>query len=104
MRRTPIVVTATVAGLAGVLAFHTTPSRLSLGALPAPSGASPPAPHTTAPPTARPGGSSSPPKRGSTAGATRIVDGPAVNYNFGVLSVSVTVTGNQNRQGRHRIH
>jgi uncharacterized protein with FMN-binding domain len=93
MRRTPVVVTATVAGLAGVLAFHTSPSRLSLGTLPASSGGSPPAPHTTAPPTASQGGSSSPPKRGSTAGATRTVDGPAVNYNFGVLSVSVTVKG-----------
>jgi hypothetical protein len=93
MRRTPIVVTATVAGLAGVLAFHTTPSRLSLGTLPAPSGGSPPAPHTTGPPRASQGGSSSPPKRGSTAGAPRTVDGPAVNYNFGVLSVSVTVKG-----------
>ena len=93
MRRTPIVVTATVAGLAGVLAFHTTPSRLSLGTLSGPSGGSPPAPHTTAPPAASKGGSSSPPKRGSTAGATRTVDGPAVNYNFGVLSVSVTVKG-----------
>jgi uncharacterized protein with FMN-binding domain len=92
MRRTPIVVTATVAGLAGVLAFHTTPSRLSLGTLSGPSGGSP-APPTTAPPTASRGGSSSPPKRGSTAGATRTVDGPAVNYNFGVLSVSVTVKG-----------
>ena len=93
MRRTPIVVIATGAGLAGVLAFHTTPSRLSLGTLSGPSGGSPPTPHTTAPPTASKGGSSSPPKRGSTAGATRTVDGPAVNYNFGVLSVSVTVKG-----------
>ena len=97
MRRTPIVVIATVAGLAGVLAFHTTPSRLSLGTLPGPSGGSPApsttAPATTAPATAGPGGSSSPPKRGSTASATRTVDGPAVNYNFGVLSVSATVKG-----------
>jgi uncharacterized protein with FMN-binding domain len=93
MRRSPIVVIATGAGLAGVLAFHTTPSRLSLGTLPGPSGRSPAAPHTTAPPTTGPGGSSSPPKQGSTASATRTVDGPAVNYNFGVLSVSVTVKG-----------
>ena len=93
MRRTPIVVVATGAGLAGVLAFHTTPSRLSLGTLPAPSGGSPPAPHTTAPATTGPGGSSSPPKQGSPTSATRTVDGPAVNYNFGVLSVSVTVKG-----------
>jgi uncharacterized protein with FMN-binding domain len=93
MRRTPVVVTATVAGLAGVLAFHTSPSHLSLGTLPASSGGSPSAPHTTAPSTASQGGSSSPPKRGSTAAATRTADGPAVNYNFGVLSVSVTVRG-----------
>ena len=92
MRRTPIVVIATVAGLAGVLAFHTTPARLSLGTLPGASGGSP-APATTAPATAGPGGSSSPPGRGSTTGATRTVDGPAVNYSFGVLSVSVTVKG-----------
>jgi uncharacterized protein with FMN-binding domain len=91
MRRTPIVVIATVAGLAGVLAFHTTPARLSVGTLPASGGS--PAPATTAPATAGPGGSSSPPRHGSTAGATRTVDGPAVNYNFGVLSVSVTVKG-----------
>jgi uncharacterized protein with FMN-binding domain len=93
MRRTPIVVIATGAGLAGVLAFHTTPSRLSLGTLPASSGGPPPAPHTTAPATTGPGGSSSPPKQGSTTSATRTADGPAVNYNFGVLSVSVTVKG-----------
>jgi uncharacterized protein with FMN-binding domain len=91
MRRTPIVVIATLAGLTGVLAFHTTPSRLALGTLPASGGS--PAPATTAPATAGPGGSSSPPRRGSAAGATRTVDGPAVNYNFGVLSVSVTVKG-----------
>jgi uncharacterized protein with FMN-binding domain len=87
MRRTPIVAIATVAGLAGVLAFHTTPSRLSLGRLPGPSGGSP------GPATPGQGGSSSPPKRGSTTSAARTVDGPAVNYNFGVLSVSVTVKG-----------
>jgi uncharacterized protein with FMN-binding domain len=102
MKRTPVVVTATIAGLAGVLAFHTTPSRLSLGTLPGASSSSP------APATAGPsgsgqgrsaGGSSSPPKPGSAAsaqaGGTRTVDGPAVNYNFGVLSVSVTVSGHK---------
>ncbi len=34
MRRTVIVIGATVAGLVAVLSFHTTPSHLSLGALP----------------------------------------------------------------------
>jgi uncharacterized protein with FMN-binding domain len=91
MKRTPIVITATVVGLAGVLAFHTSSSRLSLGTLPGASGSSP------GPVTAGPNGSSSPRKRGSAAraqpGGIRTVDGPAVNYSFGVLSVSVTVAG-----------
>ena len=43
MRRAPIVITATVAGLVGVLAFHTTPARLSAGTLPGVSGTSAPA-------------------------------------------------------------
>jgi uncharacterized protein with FMN-binding domain len=85
MRRTPIVITATIAGLAGVLAFHTTPSRLSLGT---PGSSSPPTP-----------GSSSPPEPGSTAstppGGTKTVDGPVVGYFYGNLSVSVTVSGSK---------
>jgi hypothetical protein len=32
----PVVIMATVAGLAGVLAFHTAPARLGAGTLPAP--------------------------------------------------------------------
>ncbi len=76
MKRAPIVITATVAGLAGVLAFHTTSSRLSLGTLP--------------------GAAAHPIARAAGGPAARTVDGPAVNYNFGVLSVSVTVS-------RHKI-
>jgi uncharacterized protein with FMN-binding domain len=98
MRRPPIVVAATVAGLAGVLAFHTTPARLSAGAfpgasatLPAPAGSSgSPRPRGTADP-------ASPSRSGSAArtqpSGTRTVTGPAINYNYGVLSVSVTVSG-----------
>ena len=102
MRRTPIVVFATVAGLGGVLAFHTAPSRLSVGTLPSASGGLPApatsdpatsAPSTSAPATAGPSGSSPPPKRAAAAAATRTADGPSVNYNFGVLSVSVTLKG-----------
>jgi hypothetical protein len=86
MKRTPIVVTATLAGLVGVLAFHTTQSPVSAGSLPAtPAGSRPAEP--------RAGSSSAPP--GGLAGDTRTVDGPAVNYNWGVLSVSVTVTGHK---------
>jgi uncharacterized protein with FMN-binding domain len=100
MRRTPIVITATVAGLAGVLAFHTTPSRLnpiSLGPTPTPN-----------PAASGPGGgaegASSPSQPDPTAstnpastkrGGTKTADGPVVNYNYGNLSVSVTVSGSK---------
>jgi len=94
MRRTPIVITATAAGLAGVLAFHTTPSRLN------PLGITTPTPNPTTPqpdPTASTQPASTQPagsKRGGTEpGGTRTVDGTVVNYNYGNLSVSVTVSG-----------
>jgi uncharacterized protein with FMN-binding domain len=105
MRRTPIVITATVAGLAGVLAFHTTPSRLnpiSLGPTPTPNpaasgpgggaeGASSPSqpdpPASTKPASTKPAST----KRGGT----KTADGPVVNYNYGNLSVSVTVSGSK---------
>lgn len=86
MKRTPIVVTATLAGLVVVLAFHTTQSPVTAGTLPAtPAGSQPTPP--------RGGSSSAPP--GGQPGATRTVEGPAVNYNWGVLSVSVTATGHK---------
>lgn len=99
MKRTPIVVTATVAGLAGVLAFHTSPSEIKLapsagttGPLTGQAGtASPPAGGPSSGPT--PGSSPSPSPSPSVKGGTRTVDGPAVNYSYGVLSVSVTVSG-----------
>jgi uncharacterized protein with FMN-binding domain len=96
MKRTPIVVTATVAGLAGVLAFHTSPSDIKL----APSAGTGPLAGdgaTAGQPTNTPGSgptSGSSPAPGSKGG-TRTVDGPAVNYSYGVLSVSVTVTGHK---------
>jgi uncharacterized protein with FMN-binding domain len=93
MRRTPIVVTATVAGLAGVLAFHTTPARLDPVSLaPAPT----PNPTASGPGGAAEGASSpSPPDpaASTTPGGTKTADGPVVNYNYGDLSVSVTVSG-----------
>jgi len=102
MRRTPIVITATLAGLAGVLAFHTTPAKLSLGTVPGASGSAQPS-NTASPGSSQrsqsAGLASSPPRSGPSAkakpGATRTVVGPAVNYNFGVLSVSVTVSGSK---------
>jgi uncharacterized protein with FMN-binding domain len=113
MRRTPIVVTATVAGLAGVLAFHTTPARLDLSSPAAPlEPTQNPAPDPTAsqpdsaastkpagtnsggtkPASTKPAGTSS---GGTSSGGTRTADGPVVNYHFGNLSVSVTVSGSK---------
>jgi len=98
MRRTPIVVTATVAGLAGVLAFHTTPARLdpvSLGPTPTPnptaSGPGGSAEGASSPSPPDPAASTQP--ASTKPGRTRTVDGPVVNYNYGNLSVSVTVSG-----------
>ncbi len=103
MRRAPIVIAATAAGLAGVLSFHTKSPRLTLGSLPgvsattgststggssgrSSSGASPPTTSTSTP--------SSPSTTPTTApSSTRQATGPQVNYNYGVLSVSVTVKG-----------
>jgi uncharacterized protein with FMN-binding domain len=102
MRRAPLVVTGTVAGLAGVLVFHTTPAHLSLGAASGTAsgaGATSPAPagSGSASQPSRSGAASSRPASspGARAGSskTRTVTGPAVNYNYGVLSVSVTVSG-----------
>ena len=99
MRRAPIVITATVAGLVGVLAFHTTPARLSAGTVPGVSGTPAPAGSGGSPQGQGTSGSGSPPPSSPAAraqpGGTRTATGPAVNYNYGVLSVSVTVSGSK---------
>lgn len=87
MRRASIVITGTVAGLIGVLVFHTKPSTVSIATIPA-AGAATASPDTTASP--RSGSTSRP----ATTG-TRTAVGPSVNYSWGVLSVSVTVSGNK---------
>ncbi len=94
MRRAPIVITGTVAGLIGVLMFHTKPSPVSIGAIPAAGAAATASPAGTAPSQGSTG-SAAPPRPGSTSrpGGTRTAVGPAVNYSWGVLSVSVTVSG-----------
>lgn len=106
MKRTVIVVTATAAGLIGVLAFHTSPQTIKLmpddNAGSAPGSASPspsraaPSPSKKAP--AKPVRRQKPrPKPTATAPAstTRTVDGPSVNFSYGTLSVAVTVTGSK---------
>jgi uncharacterized protein with FMN-binding domain len=102
MRRVWIVTGATVAGLVGVLTFHTAPARLNLGGLSGPAATSSQAAGTSPPSTA-----ANPPQGGSTAttptnesptttappASTRTATGASVNYSWGVLSVSVTETG-----------
>ena len=93
------MITGTVAGLVGVLVFHTKPSTVSIASIPA-AGAAATSPAATSPAAAPQGGSSgsaAPPRSGSTSRpastGTRTAVGPSVNYSWGVLSVSVTVSG-----------
>jgi uncharacterized protein with FMN-binding domain len=95
MRRARVVVIATIAGLAGVLSFHTKPATLSLGQAvgPAAPGGSPTSTSTstiTVPGSSGPPGTTSP---STSPAATKTATGAAVNYNYGVLSVSATVSG-----------
>jgi uncharacterized protein with FMN-binding domain len=106
VRRAPIVITATVLGLVGVLEFHTRPSPVSLGSIPAAGAAavggatgtsSPASASASASPrpssSSHPRGTAAAKPRASQPAATRTAVGPAVNYSYGVLSVSVTVSG-----------
>ena len=106
VRRAPIVMTATVVGLIGVLAFHSRPSAISVATIPA-AGAATTSPAASARPQggtgtsgapktkAKAGASGATPKASSsgTPSSTRTAVGPQVNYTWGVLSVSVTVSG-----------
>lgn len=118
MRRAVLVIGATVAGLVGVLSFHTSPARLTLGASTpgsttrpttsttnVPAGAAPPTtgpppPSTTTPVTGSTPSSTSPPTTvapttTTAPTTTRSATGPVVPYNFGQLSVKVTVSGSR---------
>jgi uncharacterized protein with FMN-binding domain len=107
VRRAPIVAVTTIAGLVGVLSFHTESTPLSIGIAPGKTATrasipttsiaagSPPAPRsttTTSPPS--PAGSSTSTTT-TIPSSTRSATGAAVSYNYGVLSVSVTVTGSK---------
>jgi uncharacterized protein with FMN-binding domain len=106
MRRAPIVIAGTVAGLVAVLEFHTTPPKVTLAggsALPSASGSTSPTSepassestqaHAARPdPTSTSAGASASASARSSAG-TRTATGPRVSYHFGVLSVKVTVSG-----------
>jgi hypothetical protein len=90
VKRAPFVAIATAAGLAGVLAYHTSPASVSLGLIPG-------APARSV--LGHGSGGNALPESGSSksfaSGSTRVAVGPAVNYNYGVLSVRVTVSGHR---------
>ena len=91
MKRAPIVIAGTIAGLVAVLEFHTTPVKLTLA------GGSSLGSAASGGGTATPGAGTTThgAQRGSASGqsASHAATGPQVNYNFGVLSVKVTVSG-----------
>ena len=107
MKRTPLVLASTVAGLTGVAVFHSTPQKVVLSALgssatttpasapaPAPANAAPSTPTTTN----ATGASSGPTVPATTSSsvassASRSATGPVVNYYYGQLSVKVSASG-----------
>jgi uncharacterized protein with FMN-binding domain len=98
MKRAPIVIAGTVAGLLGVLEFHTSPAKLTGASLPAAPAASLPASSGNAAGTASgagagTAGSGTKSTSGSTSGGSHTAAGPGINYYFGVVSVKVTVSG-----------
>ncbi len=98
MRRAPIIVVATAAGLAAVLGFHTQKLRTSVlsGAGTTPTGTPTP---TTSPTSGGVPTSTSQPSSSSTSGSTsaptgaRSALGADVQYQYGELELKVTVTG-----------
>ena len=100
MKRAYVVAAATVAGLAGVLSFHTRSAPLGLGKplASAPGGTSTSVPTSTVGGTggtAAPGGDHNFASSSTAPNATRTATGAAVNYNYGVLSVAATVSGSK---------
>jgi uncharacterized protein with FMN-binding domain len=85
MRRAPIVLSATVAGVAGVLSFHAHPQKLApVASTPAATGK---ATTTT--------GSSSTPK---SSGAAKTATGAVAQNQYGNVQVRVTVAGGKIKQ------
>jgi uncharacterized protein with FMN-binding domain len=99
-----IVIGATVAGLVGLLSFHTSPAHLGLAGLsgtaatrsssPTSTAAGPPAAPSSSTTTTVLTSANNAQSTTTTAPPTsRTATGVAVNYSWGVLSVSVTATG-----------
>ena len=94
MKRTPIIFLGTVAGLAGVFSFHSTPAKISLAPVPTtPS----PATSTTTPSsgptttTTAPVHNKAPVTPTTVTPSIQQATGASMNYYFGILSVKVTV-------------
>lgn len=105
MRRAPIVLVGTTAGLAAVLSFHTAPARLSAGSLPVTSTPTPSSgttpnlapkgqPPTSVPPLS-PLSSETTGAPTTAAPATTSATGNMVNYSYGALAVAVTISGSR---------
>ena len=106
MKRAHYVIGGTVVGLAGLLSFNSSAVSLSLGSL---SAATVPPTTTTTPSTtssvphtggSKPGSTttSAPPATTTTTSppaAARSATGESVNYNYGILSVKVSVAGSK---------
>lgn len=92
MKRTPIIFLGTVAGLAGVFGFHSTPVKISLG----PVSTTPP-PTTSAAPSSGPTATTTPANNKPPLTTTTVTSGVRqatganANYYFGILSVKITV-------------
>ena len=119
MKKAPVVIVGTVAGLAGLLSFNSTPVTLSLGSLSTvpPSSAGAAATTTSTPttvasttttPATSSGGSGDTATTAATkpttvttvttttvASTVRTATGNEYNYNYGVLSVRVTASGSR---------
>lgn len=89
MRRALPVLLATVAAMALLAGFHTTPARTQ----PVAATVALPDSTTTAPPAAPPASGAPPDETTSTAPAERSVDGPTVFTRFGDVQVRVILQG-----------
>ena len=100
MKRSKYVFMGTAVGVAGVLSFHTAPASLTFGST-ATKGASTGGGSAPTTPTTTPGSSSGTPttvpvaSQPTNSSGPRTATGPSVNYYFGVLSVTVKVTGSK---------
>ncbi|HEV2361169.1 MAG TPA: FMN-binding protein [Acidimicrobiales bacterium] len=104
MRRAPIVLATTAAGLAALLSYRTVPPPVLFGkglpsqsitglTTPSSSGGTPGHGSTTTTPSGTGTGGTGGTTTTSPSTSTRSASGQAVNYSYGIISVEVTVEG-----------